>query len=135
MNSPKRKSILSKTPAWILSIVTASVSLFLPFLFVGIVSVVGMLSGITDEVMGNFIAYLCTGVTVAFMCFLICKAHTESVWYVPILCNVITLWSGFGNYLAGSPFFNELLPFGIGWILSIIATLLGTSVADKQSGD
>jgi len=112
-------------PAWAASVITAVFSLILPFLFVGIVSVFGLLLGISDDVLGNFIAYLCTGITVAIMCFFICKAHPKTFWYVPIICNAITLWSGLGNYFSGSPFFNELLPFGIGWLLSVIAAILG----------
>jgi hypothetical protein len=91
-----------------------------------------MLFGMSDEALGNFIAYLCTGIAVAIMCFLICRAHPSSIWYSPIICNVITLYSGLGNYFnEGSPFFNEALPFGIGWILSIIAAILGANIGSR----
>jgi hypothetical protein len=128
MDSSGNKSIISKNPPWLSSVATSAFSLILPFLFVGVVSVIGMFFDLHNEVLGNFIAYLCTGIAVAIMCFLICKAHPKSIWYTPLICNAITLLSGLGNYIEGSPFFNEALPFGIGWILSIIASIWGASI-------
>jgi len=124
MKTSRINSAIINLPAWIASIVTSISSLFLPFIFVGIVSLLGLVLGISNEMLGNFIAYLCTGISVAIICFLICKAHPKSFWYTVIICNAITLWAGLGNYyLQGSPFINEALPFGIGWVLSIIGVV------------
>jgi len=126
---PKKKFIISKLPAIVWAIFTALSSLFLPFIFSGVVALIGKVVGIHDEVLGNFIAYLCTGIAVSAMCFLICKTYPGSIWYTPVICNIITLWAGLGNYYyEGSPFFNEALPFGIGWILSVIASIWGTFI-------
>ena len=129
MRSSRFFSVISTMPAWASSVIVAVFSLFLPFLLAGIAGLIGMLFGIVSEVMGNFIAYLCTGIVVAIMCYFICRAHPKSVWYTPVICNAITLWAGLGNYfIEGSPFFNEALPFGTGWILSIIASLWGMRI-------
>ncbi|MDX1542950.1 MAG: hypothetical protein R3214_03315 [Christiangramia sp.] len=124
------KMAISRNPAWISSAVTALVSFILPFIYVGIISLIGMLIGISNEALGNFLAYLFTWISVAIMCFLICRSHPESLWYTPVICNAGTLLAGGGNYFGGHPELS--LPFAIGWILSIIAAVLGTF---KANGD
>lgn len=131
MNSPGVKSVFSRNPAWALSLITTGISLFLIFIYAGIFSGLGSLFGISDEWLGNFIAYLSTGITVAIICFFICKAHPKSIWYTPLISNIITLWSGLGNYITGSEFVNEALPFGIGFILSVIASIGGASLGKR----
>jgi len=120
-----RTSVLVGTPAWALSLFTAIGSLVLPFLFAGIVSLIGGLFGIEDEEFGNFIAYLCTGIVVAVMCFLICKWHPKTVWHTPILSNALTIVMGIANPV----------PFGIGWGLSIIAAVAGYNAGRGSISD
>lgn len=121
MDLPGIKSAISKNKAWVSAVVTALVSFILPFIYAGIISLIGMLFGINSEGLGNFLAYLFTGISVALMCFLICRAHPESLWYTPVICNASTILAGIGNYFQGNP--DVTLPFAIGWILSIIAAI------------
>ncbi|MCM8568602.1 hypothetical protein NE848_04380 [Gramella jeungdoensis] len=127
MRSVGFRSAISRNQAWVSAAVTGLVSFVLPFLYVGIISLIGMLLGIANEGLGNFLAYLFTGITVAIMCFLICRAHPESLWYTPVICNASTLVAGVGNYFGGNP--DVTLPFAIGWVLSVIAAIWGTRKA------
>lgn len=102
MDLPGIKSAISKNKAWVSAVVTALVSFILPFIYAGIISLIGMLFGINSEGLGNFLAYLFTGISVALMCFLICRAHPESLWYTPVICNASTLLAGIGNYFQES---------------------------------
>lgn len=129
MNFSRIISIISNKPAWIISVVTAAISFILPFVFAGILALIGSLFGITNVGLGNFLAYLLTGVFVAMMCFFICKAHPKSIWYTPILCNSITLFAGLGNLIEGNP--DVTLPFAMGWVLSIIASLWGGNIGKR----
>lgn len=122
-------SIISNKPAWIVSAVTAAISFILPFVFAGILALIGSLFGIMNVGLGNFLAYLLTGFFVAMMCFFICKAHPKSIWYTPILCNSITLFAGLGNLIEGNP--DVTLPFAMGWVLSIIASLWGGNIGKR----
>ncbi len=120
----KRKSYLSRTPAWTLSIITAVVSLFIIFFFAYLVSF--MMDYIVkpsepNEELSNLIAYLGYGVVVAIMCYFICKAHPTSFWYTPIICNAMSITS---VLVEQNP--SITLIFGIGWGLSVIGTVMGT---------
>ncbi|TBW29996.1 hypothetical protein [Gramella sp. KN1008] len=130
MKTLKNIFVFSKYPPLILGIITAAISLLLPFIFAGILYLAGLLLGGHNEELGNFIAYLCTGILVAVMCFFICKAHPKSIWYTPVVCNAITLLAGIGNYFEGNP--NILMPFAVGWVFSVIASVRGRNIGMRR---
>ena len=130
MSSSENKPVFSLFPAWGVSAFTAGASIFLPFLFVGIIALIGWVFGNSNEALGDFIAYLCTGIVVAIMCFYICRAHPRSVWYTPVICNAFTLLAGIGNYVEGNV--AAALPYAIGWILSVIASIWGALTGNKR---
>ncbi|SFT07042.1 hypothetical protein SAMN04487906_2758 [Zhouia amylolytica] len=123
MNDSGKKSIVYKSPAWIIAVITALVSFILPFIFAGMLFLLGKLIGISNEETGNLLAYLLTGMVIALMCFLICKAHPKAIWYAPVICNAITLWIGIGHLLKGNSAIT--IPFAIGWFISILAGIAG----------
>jgi hypothetical protein len=44
----------------------------------------------------------------------------------------MTLWAGLGNYfIEGKSFYMFILPFGTGWILSIIAAIWGANIGKR----
>ena len=139
MNSTAKKSILSTIPVWVSSIITALLSLFVPFIVAGIGFLFGKLIGLSNQKLAendafvDLIGYLLTGIVVAIMCFLICRAHPKSIWYTPIICNVMTILMG-GNYLTGELQLHELLlTLGIGWVLSIIAAIWGRNIGLRNA--
>jgi hypothetical protein len=132
MNATVEKSLFASMPAWSSSLLTAALSLFAVFVFAGIGYGIGRLFGFSYQELeanawyGNFMAHILTGITVAIMCYFICKAHPKSVWYTPILCNAMTLWAGLGNYfIHGGSFMLYIVPFGMGWMLSVAASIWG----------
>lgn len=137
MNATINNSILSKTPAWASSLFTAIFSLFIPFIVAGIGFLYGNLLEFSElklvelDAFVDLIGYLITGICVAIMCFLICKAHPKSLWYTPFICNGMTLLMG-ENYLTGNLELNQLLfTLGIGWILSIIGAIWGSTIGKR----
>ncbi|HYQ59045.1 MAG TPA: hypothetical protein VEP89_17000 [Draconibacterium sp.] len=139
MNSRKRESLLITLPAWASSLLTAILSLFLVFIYAGIGFSIGKLLGFSTQELesnssyGNFAAHLLTGITVAVVCYYICKAHPKSIWYSPIICNAITLLAGLGNYfIEGNSFVVFIVPFGIGWILSVITSWRGAIIGRRN---
>jgi len=131
MNSTAKISVLSTIPAWVSSLITAFLSLFIPFIVAGIGFLFGSLFGLSshelegNNALVNLIGYLLAGIFVAIMCFYICKSHPKSVWRTPIISNGMTLIMAL-NYFRGNLQLHELLlTLGIGWALSIIASILG----------
>ena len=123
MKSWRKIFEFKKIPALALAFGTAGFSFALPFIFAGFLYFIGQILGSTNEALGNFLAYLFTGFTVAIMCFYICKAHPGSSWYTPIVCNLVTILIGLLHYFGGNP--EITLPFAIGWLLSISASIWG----------
>jgi hypothetical protein len=124
-----KKPFIKRIPAWSLSLITAFVSLILIFIFAGIFTVVFNLLGISDYVDDSIAAYFCYGVAVALACFLICKAHPTSFWYVPIICNAVSIT---GALVEPNFWITAMwIAYGTGWILSLIGTILGVLHAKR----
>jgi len=133
MNSVVKISVIDKIPAWASSLITALLSLFIPFIVAGI----GLLIASPNQVVAetdqfvNLIGYLITGIFVAVLCFFICRAHPKSVWSTPIISNGMTILMA-GNYLTGNlQLYELLLTLGIGWMLSIIASIWGSHIGNR----
>ena len=134
MKSKAKVSILYEVPAWAASIVTAFLSLFIPFIIAGVGFLLDPSKQATakQDVFVGLIGYLLTGIFVAIMCFFICRAHPKSVWKTPIISNGMTLLMGL-NYLSGNLQLNELLlTLGIGWLLSIITSIWGRIIGLRR---
>lgn len=80
------------------------------------------------------ISYFLFGVLSAIASFLIIKNNPSSVWYVPLIINAATIISAFVEDFWGIP--PEGIPMGIpvvgGWILTIIASILGVLRGRRQ---
>lgn len=133
MSSVAKISVIDTLPAWASSLVTAFLSLFIPFIVAGI----GFLLDSSNQRISesstfiDLIGYLLTGIFVAVLCFFICRAHPKSVWSTPIISNGMTILMA-GNYLTGNlQLYELLLTLGIGWMLSIIASILGRHIGIK----
>ena len=130
-------SMVYGNPAWLTSLITAILSLLVPFIVAGIGFSLGKVFGLSSEELVSAdntvdaVGYFLTGIFVAMMCFKICKAHPKSVWYTPLVCNALTLIMGL-NYFSGNLTLGQLLStLGIGWVLSIIASILGANAGKR----
>jgi hypothetical protein len=121
----KKKKLLG-LPSWGLALLAAIV--FSIFLIV-IASLVGSILPI-DENIGEGIAYSLYGVAIAVACFFICKHNPKSVWYVPIIANILGILSAI---VEPSFWISDLwILIGFGWILSIVASIIGRIVGQKR---
>jgi len=129
MNSTAKISVISATPAWASSLIIAFLSLFVPFIIAGIGFLFNSLNPeLPEDHAFTLIGYLLTGFFVAIFCFIISQAHPKSFWYTPIISNGMTLLMGL-NYFSGNLRLHELLlTLGIGWVLSIIASIWGRHI-------
>ena len=89
----------------------------------------GILKDSIDEV-SAFIIYL---LVIAPCCFFIVKQNPRSIWYVPIICNLISIIQAI--VLPG--FWTTASWWGIiacsGWALSIIASILGSRMGRRKA--
>ena len=81
MGEKAKKSRLTKIPAWKLSLFTLIVFLILGFILEDAKS--SSLS--TFQIVG----YTFCVIFIAIACFIICRSHPKSVWYTPVICNVL----------------------------------------------
>lgn len=84
MKNKAKKSLFVRTPAWALSLMAFFATLGL-FMLLDIIPMPGFIS--TE--FGGAIIY---AVFLTIACFLICRAHPNSVWYTPIICNALLIF-------------------------------------------
>lgn len=120
MKATAKKSRFINVPSWILSISAA--------IFIAIV--LGIINSMRISVSDN-VKYVIWIVLIAITCFLICLNDSKSVWYVPILCNILSLLPAvFDESFWTTPF--GIIMF-IGLCLSIIAAILGAYVGRRAA--
>ncbi len=127
MKADGKKSLLARTPSWLLAVL--SLIIFTIVLFV------------VDELVhsfdvGGITAYALFGLLSATACFFIIKQNPKSIWYVPLIINSLLIFSTFvePNFWRNPPDYNGI-PMGIpvccGWVLSIITSIIGARKGRK----
>lgn len=114
MKAKELKERILWIPAWGLSIFAI---VFIAFLM--------MLLSEIDAVYG----YVTIGLLTPIACFFICRKDPGSVWYIPILCNLISIPVMFdeGFLTARGWIFLSIL-----WSLSIIAAIIGSFAGRRR---
>ena len=125
MKTNGKKSFLTTTPSAILAILTlfgATIVLF------GIGEGLGSLIKIKGNT-GEPIPYILYDIVIAFCCYFIVKQNPSSIWYVPIICNVLGILSAIiePNFWITTIW---ILICG-GWVLSIIVSIIGARKGRK----
>ncbi|OGU84683.1 MAG: hypothetical protein A2W11_07675 [Ignavibacteria bacterium RBG_16_35_7] len=121
----KEKKLLGM-PSWGLALLTAFVT---SILLIVIASLLGSILPI-DENISEGIAYIVFNILVAAACFFICKHDPKSVWYVPIIANIPGIFSAI---VEPNFWITDLWIFiGIGWVLSVVASILGAIVGRRS---
>ncbi len=125
METKKKKSFFSRTPSWVLSLITAFLSVVVLMFLASILSDAAKLGDI-----GESIAYISYGILIAIACFFICRHNPKSIWYVPILCNTVGIISA----VVEPNFWITSLWMVIcgGWVLSLLGAIAGT-IAGQRS--
>ena len=127
MKTNGKKSFLATTPSVVLAILT----------LVGAIIVLFVVDGLVHSFdPGGISAYSLFGLLSAIVCFFIIKQKPRSVWYVPLIINLLLIISAFiePNFWKRPPNPSVIpmwLPICIGWVLSIITSVLGAQKGRK----
>jgi hypothetical protein len=120
METNRKKSFLASMPSAVSALLTFFITLILLF---GIGETVGGKTGET-------LAYIITDLFVAFFCFHIVKLNPKSIWYVPVICNLLGIIPAFVE----PKFWSTPLWWGLvcgGWVLSVLASITGAFMGRK----
>jgi Na+/melibiose symporter-like transporter len=128
MNVNKKRSFLSGIPSWGL----AALSLVATIILFVILSILGDLMKINENI-GDPLFYIFFDVLIAVCCFFIVRQNPKSIWYVSIICNVIGIISAI---IEPNFWISSLWMFICGgWVLSIIASIIGYYIGRKLKVD
>jgi hypothetical protein len=127
MNTKEKKSLLLRLPSWGLSLLAALISVILVLIIAFLLSTFSILTNAS----GEKLIYIIWGIFIAIACFLICRKDPKSFWYVPILCNIISILP-----VLFEPAFwvsSLWILFCIGWGLSVAAATIGTLIGRHEA--
>jgi hypothetical protein len=121
----EKKSFLATIPSAVLAIITvvgATIVLF------GIGEGLGsFIKSLGDT--GEAIPYILYDIVIACCCYFIVKHNPGSIWYVPVICNVLGIISAIVEHNFW------ITPMWIlvcsGWVLSIIASIIGARAGKR----
>jgi len=79
----------------------------------------------------GYIAYILNDLVIALGCFFIIKANPKSLWYVPFICNAISIVAAF----AEPNFWHTPLwiPNCAGWVLTIIVAIVAWRIGKRAA--
>jgi len=122
MNTNDKKSFLDGIPSWASALITLIVAFF-ALMYIGEALTVGGGLG-TVGVIILIIYYL----LLTFSGFFIVRQNPRSFWYVPLICNAVTIIA----FTDPSIWKDSIwIYFGIGLALSIIASIIGARKGKK----
>ena len=119
MKTKANRSFLNNIPSWALSILWVIITTLILF---GLGEGVGNIFNINVNIAGA-IPYIIFDILIAVGCFYIVKWNPKSIWYVPLICNIVGIIAA----IVEPSFWKTslwMLYIG-GWVLSIIASYLG----------
>jgi hypothetical protein len=129
MKSTGKKSILYGVPSWGLALLTMVLA-FVVLMVVGDI-IAGIFKISDDNTAAELVFYILYNLIIAAGCFFICRQDYKSVWYVPVLCNIVGIFSAIveRNFWISSLW---MIICG-GWILSLAAAVAGSYLGKKAS--
>ena len=125
--SQGKKPYLWGIPSWGLALLT----MFLAFVILMVVGdIITAIFKIPESDIGGLVFYILYNLIIAGGCFYICRQNPKSIWYVPVLCNIIGIISAIieRNFWISSLW----IVICSGWVLSIIASLIGARLGSKK---
>jgi peptidoglycan/LPS O-acetylase OafA/YrhL len=116
-----RKSFLAGIPSWALALI-AMFTIFMVLMVIGE-------SIKTETIAAEVIVYIIWGIVNAVCCFFIVRQNSKSVWYVPLIINVIFIIPAFVESMKTS---DWIAICGI-LTLSLIASILGARIGRRKT--
>ena len=121
MTSQVKKPYLSGIPSWALALI----AMFVIFI---VLMVIGE-SLKTDTIIGEVLTFIMLGIVNAICCFFIVRQNPKSIWYVPLMINVIYIISAFVESMKTS---DWIAICGI-LALSLIASIIGARMGRRKT--
>ena len=127
MKPKGEKSILAGIPSWVSALLTLILTTVIMFR-IGEEVVPHIIKGSK----GDAIPYALYGIVVTVCCFFIVKENPGSIWYVPIICNVIVIHAAITapNFWINT---SMWIPMCSGLILSIITSIIGARAGKRKA--
>jgi hypothetical protein len=126
-NEPQgKRSNLWGIPSWGLALLT----MFLAFVVLMVVGdIIAAIFRIPESNAADLVFYILYNLIIAGGCFFICRQNPKSIWYVPVLCNIIGIISAISerNFWISSLW----IVICSGWVISIIASITGALTGRK----
>lgn len=121
MVNSKKRSFLKTIPSFVLAILTLIIALFLTF---------GIGEDVGGEV-GGILAYSINGLVIAAACYFIIRNNPGSIWYVPIICNLMGILAA----IIEPTFWRSSMWIIMvaGWLLSLSASVFGALQVRKSA--
>jgi hypothetical protein len=118
MKPDGKKSFLAGISSLALSVITSFLSFFLLFLLA--------------YPFGEVVGYISYDIVIIIACFFICKNNPSSIWYVPIICNIVGIIAAFGeeNFYWISTLWIIICG---GWVLSLIVSIIGARIGKRKA--
>jgi hypothetical protein len=125
--SPGKKPFLWGIPSWGLALLTTLLA-FVVLMVVG--DILTAIFRIPESDTGDLVFYIIYNLIIAGCCFYICRQNPKSIWYVPVLCNIIGIISA----IIEPNFWISSLWIAIcsGWVLSIILSIIGARLGGRK---
>jgi hypothetical protein len=128
-NEPQvKKPNLLGIPSWGLALLT----MFLAFVVLMVVGdILTAIFKIPESYIVDMVFYIIYNLIIAGGCFYICRQNPKSIWYVPVLCNIIGIFSAIieRNFWISSLW----IVICSGWVLSVIASIIGARTGKKKA--
>jgi hypothetical protein len=123
MKSTGRKSFLAGIPSWALALI-AMLIIFIVLMVIG--------ESISAETIATeVLVYIIWGIVNAICCFFIVRQNYKSVWYVPLIINVIFIIPAFVEPMKLT---DWICISGI-LVLSFIGSIIGSRMGRKTVSD
>jgi hypothetical protein len=129
MKTSRKDSLLKGIPSWGLVLLTV-IFAFVVLMLVGEIALV-IFKIPEDNDAAALIFYILYNLIIAAGCFYICRQNPKSIWYVPLLCNIIGIISA----IVEPTFWNTSLWMMIcsGWLLSLLTSVLGARSGKRSA--
>ena len=121
MKTNKTKSFLEGIPSWALALI----AMFIIFM---VLMVIGE-SIKTETIAAEVLVYVIWGIVNAVCCFFIVRQNYKSVWYVPLIINMIFIIPAFFESMKTS---DWIAICGI-LALSLIASIIGARMGRRKA--
>ena len=124
MEKQANKLRLARIPAWALSLMT--------------LVALGILMGLLEDPKSTgfstiqIIGYTFFVILNAIACFIICRTHPESVWYTPVICNVVGIFAILMYVFTNLSTLSELILWVSSIVLSMTGAIIGARIGRRR---